>query len=227
MILRLASNGLTTWPWRRFGTWSYARTWSVNGSKIKPQTSSMSVDVSILLTFSPKRCGMGHTFRGCGIPSCVASPTVFSSQFWLSIIHSHLLTWLLIKWYPQLRCRWRFLHKILILQPCVPFPYVRLSQPFLTCQVRVVTFYNGSIMLFHQACFEIRYHREMVVFLQVSFPHHECIESTLVGGFSCAIFHGRKNGGCCSTCAWAYLWHSSWNATSMAHVAYPWSTSIA
>ena len=65
---------------------------------------SMSVDVSILLTFSPKRCGTGHTFGGCRILSCVAYPTFFSSHFWSSIIgHSQLLlTQLLIKWYPRL-----------------------------------------------------------------------------------------------------------------------------
>ncbi len=37
-------------------------------------------------------------------------------------------------------------------------------------------------------------------FCRFLYPHQEYIESTLVGGFACSIVHGRKDGGCCSTC---------------------------
>jgi hypothetical protein len=60
--------------------------------------------------------------------------------------------------------------------------------------------YTTPSSRFHQACSAIRYFLRKDGFLQVSFPHHECIEFTLVGGFSCFIVYGRKDGGCCSTC---------------------------
>jgi hypothetical protein len=141
--------------------WSHnmtSTTLSVNGSRIKLWMSSMSVDVSIPLTFSPKRCGTGHTFGGCGILSCVAYLNFFSSHFWSSIIsRSHLLTRLLVRWYPWLHLWRQLLHKIVILRLCVPFPYAEPSQPFLICRVRVISLYDTFITLFCRVCSEIQY----------------------------------------------------------------------
>ena len=117
----------------------------------KTRMSSMSVDVLIPLTFSPKRCGMEHTFDGCKILSCVASPTFFSSHFWSSIIsQSQPHTQLIVRWYLQPRLQMRFLHKTHISKLCVPFPYVEPSQLFPTCRALAISSYDAFIKLFHQ-----------------------------------------------------------------------------
>ena len=126
--------------------------------------SSMSVDILILLTFSPKRCGMEHTFDGYEILSCVASPTFFSTHCWSSIIsHSRPHTLLIVRWYLRPRLQMRFLHKHLISKLCVPFPCVGPSQPFPICRALAVNSYDVFITLFLQDCFEIRL--GMIIFL--------------------------------------------------------------
>ena len=130
--------------------------------------SSTSADTSIPLTFSPKRCGTGHTFGGCGILSCVVSPTFFSSHFWPYIIScSPLLPRLLGRWYPRLRLRRHFMHKIVISRLCVPFPYAGPSQLFLICRVQVVNLSDAFITLSRQACSKIRMGRMVSFFCPV------------------------------------------------------------
>ena len=120
--------------------------------------SSMSVDVLIPLTSSPKKCGMEHTFNGCEILSCVASPTFFSSHCWSSIIsHSQPHTQIIVKGYLQPRLHLQCLHKTLILKLCAPFPYVGPSQLSPICRALAVSSYAVFITLFHQDCCEINF----------------------------------------------------------------------
>ena len=136
--------------------------------------------MSIPLTFSPKKCGTGHTFGGCGTLSCVAFQTLFSSHFWPYITsRSPLLPLLLGRWYPRRRPRRLVMLNFVILRLCVPFPYAGPSQLFLICRVRVVNLYDAFITLSRQACSKIRYGKNGFLFLP--------------------IVHGRKDGGCCST----------------------------
>jgi hypothetical protein len=117
--------------------------------------SCMSVDVLIPLIYSPKKCGMEHTFDGCEILSCVVSPTFCSSHCWSSIIsHSRPHTQIIVKWYLPLRLQMRFLHKPLISKLCVPFPCVGRSQISPTCRALAVSSSDVFITLFHLDCFE-------------------------------------------------------------------------
>ena len=128
--------------------------------------------------FSPKRCGMEHTFDNCKIRSCVASPTFFSSHCWSSIIsHSRPHTRIIVRWYLQPRLHMQFLHKTLISKLCVPFPCIGPSQIIPICRALAVNSYNVFITLFHQDCFEICLGmiNFLLVFLQVYFFHHECV----------------------------------------------------
>jgi hypothetical protein len=184
--------------------------------------SSMSVDVLIPLIFSPKRCGMEHTFDNCKIRSCVASLTFFSSHCWSSIInHIQPHTQLIVRWYLQPHLQMQSLHKTLISKLCVPFQYVGPSQPFLTCRALAVSSYDVFITLFHQDCFVIRL--GMIVFLQVYFSATSVLIHFVGRLF---LLHGSWTQG------WGVLFHvylegilgiSSWKCHVRAHVAFPWS----
>ena len=162
------------------------------------------MDVLIPLTSSPKKCRMGHTFDGCEILSCVASPTFFSSHCWSSIIsHSWPHTQIIVKWYLPPHFHIRFLHKTLISKLCVPFPFVGPSQLSPTCRALAVSSYDVFITLFPQDCFEISLGINIFFFSFFSaglFFHHECIDPPCLAAFFCFMDHGRKDGGCYSTC---------------------------
>jgi len=139
--------------------------------------SSTSVNVSIPLTFSPKRCGTGHTFGGCGILSCVAYPTFFSSHFWSSIIsRSQLLTRLLVRWYPRLHLRRQLLLFYgSVFHSHMPDHLSHLSS--VACGSSAYTTPSSHCSVRYALRSDMG---RMVLFLP--------------------IVHGRKDGGCCSTC---------------------------
>ena len=160
--------------------------------------SSMSVDVLIPLTSSPKKCGMEHTFDGCEILLCVASPTFFSSHCWSSIIsHSRPHTQIIVKWYLQPRLHIRFRHKTLISKLCVPFPCVGPSQLSPICRALAVSSYDVFITLFHQDCFEISLGMKNFLFGFSAglFFHHECIAPLCLAAFPASWIMDARMGG--------------------------------
>ena len=138
---------------------------------------------------------MEHTFDGCGILSCVASLTFFSSHFWSSIIsHSQPHTQIIVKWYLQPRLHIPFLHKTLILKLCVPFPCIGPSQLFPICRALAVNSYDVFITLFHQDCFEISLEMNFGFFAGL-FSHHGCIDPPCLAAFPASWIMDARMGG--------------------------------
>jgi len=181
----------------------------------------MSVDVSIPQIYSPKRCGMEHTFDGCEILSCVVSPTFCSSHCWSSIIsHSRPHTQIIVRWYLPQRLRMRFQHKILISKLCVPFPCVVRSQISPICRALAVSSSGVFITLFHLDCFECS------LLCRFLFPNMIELNSPRLVAFPAFSFwllcHGRKGGGCChvssprGTSTSTACWHVPWSSLVLA-----------
>ncbi len=192
----------------------------------------MSVDVSIPLTSSPKKCGMEHTFTGCEILSCVASPIFFSSHCWSSIIsHSWPHTQIIVKWYLQPRLHIQFLHKTLILKLCVPFPCVEPSQLSPICRALAVSSYKVFITLFHQDCFEISLGMNFFFLFPFGFSaglffYHKCIVPLCLAVFPASWIMDARMGGVVPPVPWGYLRHLLVKCHVTAHVAFPWSSSV-